>query len=127
MPAKKAAPRRRPARPAATDHPSADRDTEQRILDAAHEVFLRRGTAGARMQDIAAEAGVNSALLHYYFRSKERLARAVFQRAIEGLLPPVLQLLASDLSLEEKVTGVVHHELDHLARAPYLPGFVLGE
>ena len=120
MPARKAA-RRPRARPA------TDGDTEQRILDAAHEVFLRRGTAGARMQEIAAEAGVNPALLHYYFRSKERLARAVFQRAIERLLPPVLQLLASDLPLEEKVTGVVHHELEHLARTPYLPGYVLGE
>lgn len=130
MPAKKAAaPKtaraRTSRRPAG--RPPADGDTEQRILDAAHEIFLRRGTAGARMQEIAAEARVNPALLHYYFRSKERLARAVFQRAIERLLPPVLQLLASDLPLEEKVTGVVRHELDHLSRAPYLPGYVLGE
>ena len=57
------------------------RDTEQRILDAAHAVFVRRGTAGARMQEIAAEAGVNQALLHYYFRSKEQLSQAVFERA----------------------------------------------
>jgi AcrR family transcriptional regulator len=46
-----------------------DGDTEERILDAAHAVFLRCGTAGARTQEIAAEAGVNSALLHYYFRT----------------------------------------------------------
>ena len=58
-------PARRPAAP-----PAIDRDTEQRILDAAHAVFMRRGTAGARMQEIADEAGVNKALLHYYFRSK---------------------------------------------------------
>jgi len=58
-----------------------DRDTEQRILDAAHAVFVRRGSAGARMQEIAAEAGVNQALLHYYFRTKELLARAAFERA----------------------------------------------
>jgi AcrR family transcriptional regulator len=44
---------------------SRNRDTEQRILDAAHVVFMRRGTAGARMQEIAKEADVNSALLHY--------------------------------------------------------------
>src|SRR3954470_3507979 len=42
-----------------------DTDTEARILDAAHVVFVRRGTAGARMQEIADEAGVNKALLHY--------------------------------------------------------------
>src|ERR1700756_1616980 len=50
-----------------------DSDTEARILDAAHRVFVKRGTAGARTQEIAKEAGVNSALLHYYFRTKERL------------------------------------------------------
>ena len=46
-----------------------DADTETRILDAAHAVFMRRGTAGARMTEIAREAGVNHALVHYYFRS----------------------------------------------------------
>ena len=55
---------------------SRDKDTEQRILEAARTVFLRDGTAGARMQEIAREAGVNQALLHYYFRSKERLSAA---------------------------------------------------
>ena len=107
--------------------PAADADTEQRILYAANSVFLRRGTAGARMQDIAAEAGVNHALLHYYFRSKERLAEAVFRRAATRLLPPVVAILASDLSLEEKVARVVHHELDELRAAPHLPGYLLSE
>ena len=79
---------------------SPDRDTEQRILDAAHVVFLRRGTAGARMQEIAKEADVNSALLHYYFRSKERLAEAVFQRAAMQLMPAVIRILGSDAELE---------------------------
>src|SRR5258705_12114381 len=68
-----------------------DRDTEQRILDAAHVVFLRRGSAGARTQEIAREAGVNSALLHYYFRTKDRLAQAVFQRAAMQLMPAVIR------------------------------------
>ena len=45
-------------------------ETEQRILDAARAVFIKRGTAGARMAEIADEAGVNQALLHYYFRTK---------------------------------------------------------
>lgn len=107
--------------------PARDDRTEQRILDAAHEVFLRRGTAGARMQDIARQAGVNQALLHYYFRSKDRLAEAVFQRAALRLLPPVVRTLASDLPLEDKVRRVVEHELDSLAHAPYLPGYVLSE
>ena len=110
MPDRKAA-RRRPS-PA----PAQDADTEQRILDAAHSVFLRAGTAGARMQDIAAEAGVNHALVHYYFRSKDRLALAVFQRAAMKLLPPVVAILGGELPLEEKVRRVVQHELERAAQ-----------
>jgi TetR/AcrR family transcriptional regulator len=107
--------------------PERDGDTEQRILDAAHAVFLRRGTAGARMQDIADEAGVNKALLHYYFRSKDRLAEAVFRRVALQLLPPVIAVLSSDMELEKKVAAVVKLELDHLSRSPHLPGYLLSE
>jgi TetR/AcrR family transcriptional regulator len=106
---------------------SPDRDTEQRILDAAHAVFLRRGTAGARTQEIAKEAGVNSALLHYYFRTKARLAGAVFQRAAMQLMPAVIRVLGSDAELEEKVEQVVDIELRQLMKTPYLPGYILSE
>jgi AcrR family transcriptional regulator len=104
-----------------------DGDTESRILDAAHTVFLRRGTAGARMQEIAAEAGVNSALLHYYFRSKVRLSEAVFRRAAAQLLPRVIEVLTSEAPLDDKVNRVVQLELDHLSRSPYLPGYIMSE
>ena len=109
--------------------PPASRDglTEQRILDAAHAVFVRSGTAGARTQEIAREAGVNSALLHYYFRSKARLAEAVFLRAAGQLFPAVIRILASDAEIEDKVAQVVEVELTHLLNAPYLPGYILSE
>jgi AcrR family transcriptional regulator len=102
-------------------------DTERRILEAAHKVFIRTGTAGARMQEIAREAGVNGALLHYYFRSKERLAEAVFRRAAGELLPDVMGILTGNSSLEEKVRRVIEVEIGHLIRAPYLPGYILSE
>jgi AcrR family transcriptional regulator len=104
-----------------------DGQTEQRILDAAHAVFLRHGSAGARMQDIAREAGVNQALLHYYFRTKNRLAEAVFRRAAGHLLRAVIEVLGSDLDLDEKVARVVALELDHLSKRPYLPGYLISE
>src|SRR5438876_5102498 len=97
-----------------------DRDAERRILDAAQAVFVRRGTAGARMQEIAAEARVNQALLHYYFRSKEQLAQAAFARAGSQFMPAVVDVMASDASIEDKVARVVALELDHLSRVPFL-------
>jgi len=115
-----AARRRRPA-------PAIDHDTEARILNAAHAVFVRRGTAGARMQEVAAEADVNQALLHYYFRTKERLAGAVFARAAADFFPAIIGILASDLDLDAKVARVVDTEIDHLSRKPYLPGYLISE
>ena len=106
-----------------TDSP----DTEARILEAAHRVFLRRGTAGARTQEIADEAGVNKALLHYYFRTKEKLAEAVVVRTAQTLLPRMLMTLASDLPLREKLERAAGFELDMLDANPYLPGFLISE
>lgn len=117
---KKSRVRKRPRAP-------RDGDTEKRILDAAHAVFIRRGTAGARMQEIAREAGVNQALLHYYFRSKEQLARAAFERAASQLLPAVIDVMGSADDIDRKVARVVSLELDHLSRAPYLPGYIISE
>jgi TetR/AcrR family transcriptional regulator len=104
-----------------------DRDTEERILRAAHAVFLRHGTHGARMQDIADEAGVNKALLHYYFRSKDRLADEVFRRTFAGVVPRVVQTLGSELGIEEKVRRVVALYVETLGRNPFLPGYLLCE
>jgi AcrR family transcriptional regulator len=107
--------------------PQRDSGTEQRILDAARTVFLKQGTAGARMQEIAEVAGVNKALLHYYFRSKARLAEAVFVDAARQLLPAVIEVLASPAEIEEKVERVVDIELSHLSKAPFLPGYLISE
>lgn len=104
-----------------------DRDTEQRILDAAHAVFLRRGTTGARMQEIADEAGVNKALLHYYFRSKDRLAEAAFGRVLRAMFPPLMGILGSELELEDKVHRFVALELDVLSRNPFVPAYLIAE
>jgi len=117
-----------PTKKAARARPlPADRETEQRILDAARQVFIRRGTAGARMQDIAAEAGVNQALLHYYFRSKERLSGAVFQQLASRLFPALIQTLGGEGSVDEKVDAVIALYLENLSRNPFLPGYLLSE
>ena len=104
-----------------------DRETEQKILDAARSVFIRRGTAGARMAEIAREAGVNPALLHYYFRSKERLAGAVFENIASRIFPALAHTLGADVSLDEKIDRLVEVYLDNLSRHPFLPGYLLSE
>lgn len=103
-----------------------DTETEQRILDAARTVFIKRGTAGARMAEIAQEAGVNQALLHYYFRNKERLSQAVFARVVTRILPALMHL-GSDASLDVKIERVVHTYLEHLSNNPFIPGYLLAE
>jgi TetR/AcrR family transcriptional regulator len=121
-------PEQRRAR-AATGKASAPKDenTETRILNAAHAVFVRRGTAGARMQDIANEAGVNKALLHYYFRSKSRLSEAVFQRVASGVFGRLREIAGSNAELEDKVRGIIAVYLEQLPRTPYVPAYVLSE
>lgn len=106
-----------------TDSP----DTRDLILEAARAEFQKNGTAGARTQDIADRAGVNKALLHYYFRTKDELAEAVFLRAARSLIPPVMGELASEHSLEHKVRTVVALYLGLLKDAPGLPAYVLSE
>jgi AcrR family transcriptional regulator len=101
--------------------------TEQRILEAARTVFLHRGTDGARMQEIAKEAGVNQALLHYYFRSKERLSTAVLQQVASRIFPALVQTLGADISLDEKVERLMTIYLDTLSSNLFVPGYLISE
>ncbi|HET6579786.1 MAG TPA: TetR/AcrR family transcriptional regulator [Gemmatimonadales bacterium] len=104
-----------------------DRDTERRILQAARKVFMRRGTAGARMHEIAEEAGVNQALLHYYFRTKDGLSDAVFREVAGRLAPAVARVLGSEEGLERKVEQFVQLYIDTVRKTPFLPGYILAE
>jgi TetR/AcrR family transcriptional regulator len=105
----------------------AKTDTKTRILDAADEIFVRRGIEGARMQEIADRAGVNKALLHYHFRSKADLARAVWLRIASSFVPGILQMMASDLPLDAKIDQFVDVYHRRLTRHPYLLPYVIGE
>jgi AcrR family transcriptional regulator len=60
-------------------------DTQEAILDAAEAVFANNGFDGATTRAIAEAAGVNAALIHYYFRSKENLFEAVFARRSDAI------------------------------------------
>lgn len=104
-----------------------DQNTEAKIMAAAREIFHQKGMAGARMQEIADKAGINKALLHYYFRNKRQLFMAIFQESFQSLMPEVNEILTADMPLFEKIEAFVDRYLDLLEANPAIPMFVLNE
>jgi AcrR family transcriptional regulator len=104
-----------------------DQGAEVRILAAAKKVFMTQGMAGARMQDIADEAGINKAMLHYYFRDKDKLFDVVFLNEAQKFFPKINAIFNSDAPLFEKIENFVNEYIDEMQDNPYLPWFVLNE
>jgi TetR/AcrR family transcriptional regulator len=102
-------------------------NTEQTILEAAKKIFIRKGMDGARMQEIADEAGINKALLHYYFRSKDKLFEAIFTEAILKLVPNIMEMMKSDLPLFTKIEIFTGNYIDAFTENPFVPGFIMHE
>ncbi|MBM3177201.1 MAG: helix-turn-helix transcriptional regulator [Bacteroidetes bacterium] len=101
--------------------------TDHLILEAAREVFLKKGFAGARMEDIAKTAGMNRALLHYYFRSKRELFQIVFDKHFTELQSGLQDILSSEVILTEKIQLIINFYLDKLEANPDLPAFIIQE
>ena len=104
-----------------------DTTTEQKILDAARKVFIAKGMAGARMQDIADEAGINKAMLHYYFRNKEKLFETIFKELSIAFLPRVNAIFESDASLFEKIEVFCGEYISKMMENPFIPLFIVNE
>ena len=104
-----------------------DKEAEEKILAAARKVFMTKGMAGARMQDIADEAGINKALLHYYFRDKDKLFEVVFLAEAQKFFPKINTIFKSDAPLFEKIENFVNEYIDEMLENPYLPWFVMNE
>jgi TetR/AcrR family transcriptional regulator len=104
-----------------------DKMTEERIFEAATDVFVDKGMDGARMQDIASHAGINKALLHYYYRTKEQLFNAVFEMIAKKILKKFAPVFDENLSLEEKIRFFFREHISFLQENPKLPAFVLNE
>jgi len=102
-------------------------ETEARILRAATEVFRTRGRDGARMQDIADAAGINKAMLHYYFRSKDQLFERVFRDSAATFFARIREVLSSDASLFNKIQDLCTAYMDTGMKEPFIPVFIIGE
>lgn len=101
--------------------------TELQILDAAKFVFQSKGKDGARMQEIADRAGINKAMLHYYYRSKELLFEAVLKNSFSLLAPQLNAILNDDSFLEDKIRNFTRDYTAFMMSHPYLPNFIINE
>lgn len=110
------------------DPKKIDTSTEEKIIEAARKVFLEKGYAATRTRDIAEEAGINLALLNYYFRSKEKLFQLVMVEKLQQLFSVVLPIVNNnELTLEQKLETLAENYIDLLIDNPDLPLFVISE
>ncbi len=104
-----------------------DSSTEQNILNAAISVFQKKGMAGARMQEIADEAKINKAMLHYYYRNKQLLFEAVFMQAFQKFAPHINSIFNSERTVFEKIRDFADSYISFVIENPYLPTFLIQE
>lgn len=102
-------------------------DAAQKILVAARRVFTKKGFAGARMQEIANEAGINKGLLHYYFKSKEGLFESIFDELLMKFAPQLNIIFESELPFFEKIEEFINEYMSILINNPEIPPFIVHE
>ena len=103
------------------------KDTEQIILEVARKHCVQNGFAGTRMQEIADEAEINKAMLHYYFRSKDKLYHEIISQTLDTVIPNFAAALRTDGGFWEKVEKVVKTYIEMLIKNPDLPFFIMSE
>lgn len=101
--------------------------TEEKILAAAKKIFYQKGLKGARMQEIADDAGVNKAMLHYYFRSKQKLFDQVFSQSVRSITPQLMDVFLEESNLQTKITHLVELTIDLFLEEPFLSNFIINE
>lgn len=101
--------------------------TEEKIFEAAFRVFQLKGFKGARMQEIADEAGINKAMLHYCFKNKELLFESVFMNAFGKLAPQINEIFKSQDSIFEKIKKFTDSYISFVMNYPFLPQFIIQE
>jgi AcrR family transcriptional regulator len=107
---------------------AVDTSTEEKIKNAARTVFHKKGFAATRTRDIAEEAGINLALLNYYFRSKEKLFDIIMLESMQGFFKMVKDVFNNDkTTLDNKIELVVTNYIDLLIENPDIPMFILSE
>ncbi len=105
----------------------ADSNTEDKIKEAAKQVFIAKGFSGCTSREIAKAAGMNVALVNYYFRSKSALFKIIFEAAMGDFLLSMLEVFNTSLPLEEKLRNYLDREYQFLTKYPEIPSFIINE
>jgi len=92
--------------------------TRARILDAATREFSENGLSGARTEQIAEAAGVNKALIYYYFQGKDALYTAALEAAAERMVANSMRVLALDCSPGERLLYSALNHFDRIYSEP---------
>ncbi len=106
---------------------SDQHETEGVIKSTAKEIFFQKGRLKATTQEIADEAGVNRALIHYYFRSREQLLQTVFDDAVRETRGKISAIFSSDLPFKKKISQYLDVFIDRNIRYPYMQNFIISE
>ena len=101
--------------------------TEKLIKQKAKILFFQKGFLNATTQEIADEAGVNRALIHYYFRSRELMLEALLDETLQEKRDRVRSVLTSDLPFREKIANYIDTIVDYGLKYPYLDNFIISE
>ena len=100
---------------------------EQLILEVAEKLFIEKGYTGTKITEIADSAGVNHALLHYYYRTKENLFNRIFEQKVAQLLECFAITFDNDIPFLERIKNGIETHFDFLSNNPKLPLFILRE
>jgi len=102
-----------------------DNKTEEIIYESAKEIFLEKGFDGAKMQDIADKANINKAMLHYYYRSKEKLFDLVFSKIVNQFFKRMTEVWETEDTIENKINNFIDTYIDFLLKNPFVPRFII--
>lgn len=100
---------------------------EKSILEAAESLFLEKGFARTTTTMIAREVGCNQSLIHYYFRSKEKLFQLVFEKYLQIFTVGLSTIANNSLTFEERIKDFVYTQFEMLQDHPEIVSFLINE
>ena len=102
-------------------------DLEQQIIKTTQQLFIEIGFVETSMSDIAATVGINRPTLHYYFRTKDKMFKAVFGSIVMSLMPKIQDIVKQDIPFMERLSMILDEYIELFTSNPCLPRFICGE